>query len=841
VRATIAGKPYWLDGTRTGDTSLDRLAIPAFGWGLPLVPTGAALVRMMPVPLEKPGQDIAIHIDASAGVSVPAPITVETILRGDEAIGTNAVLVNLAGDARDRALKVYWRNQFDFVEVKTAGAGFDPHTGELRLTMAGAATMNWDSGFYYTDKTGVGYKANFSRTAGPDDAVPFAVAYPYFNRTRETIVLPKEAGTFTIGAGADVDETVAGIQYRRHAAITGNVFTVEKTERSLVPEFPAGEAPAAQKALRALAEQYATLHKPANYALTAQEVAALRAETPTTAAGYAARANALAATLPKEALVDFAKAIELAPDDAGNWMARGGARVDTGDLTGAKADFEKAKALDPKESGAAMGLGMVAITEGRFKDAVADLTEHLERDPKNAYVLSMRSLAYMKLSDLDHAIPDLNAIIDIHKTNDRFLSDAYMNRGYIYYYRDNLGKAIENLDKSIAISPDNLPALRLRAEVRIKKQDFAAANEDIEALAKADPKNREVFHLRGMLAEDTGDSEAAIAAFTAVLESAPDDAKALGARAEVNRSAGHLDAALRDAAAALKLQPGLLNLYLLRANILRNQGKGDEALAEAAAVQAAAPDQTYAYVVAAAIYHAYKKEAEAVKAFDRALAIKPEAFIYLNRARSRPKTDVAARLADLDTAIKLDPDSSDAWTVKARVEADSGDFTAAVASASAALAVEPDPTLLVLRGTLYARSGDMARADKDFAAARAQMARAPDLNNACWTKATAGVALASALEDCDKALEKAPDCLKCRDSRAFVLLRLGRLDDAIADYDRTLAKRPHQAVSLYGRAIAWARKGESGKAKADAAAALKDDPDIADTFTGYGLTLGSAG
>ena len=46
VRAEIGGRAYWLDGTRTGDTSLDRLRTPAFGWGLPLTVRGASLVRM---------------------------------------------------------------------------------------------------------------------------------------------------------------------------------------------------------------------------------------------------------------------------------------------------------------------------------------------------------------------------------------------------------------------------------------------------------------------------------------------------------------------------------------------------------------------------------------------------------------------------------------------------------------------------------------------------------------------------------------------------------------------------------------------------------------------------
>src|SRR5262249_17325845 len=45
VRATINGRTYWLDGTRTGDTHLDDIMTPNFGWGLPVEAGGATLVR----------------------------------------------------------------------------------------------------------------------------------------------------------------------------------------------------------------------------------------------------------------------------------------------------------------------------------------------------------------------------------------------------------------------------------------------------------------------------------------------------------------------------------------------------------------------------------------------------------------------------------------------------------------------------------------------------------------------------------------------------------------------------------------------------------------------------
>jgi tetratricopeptide (TPR) repeat protein len=274
----------------------------------------------------------------------------------------------------------------------------------------------------------------------------------------------------------------------------------------------------------------------------------------------------------------------------------------------------------------------------------------------------------------------------------------------------------------------------------------------------------------------------------------------------------------------------------MRANILITQGKLDAGLAEANALSAAAPESNYAQVAAGNIYGTLHKDDEAMRAYDRAISIKPEAYIYLNRAQHRPKSDMAGRRADIDAAWAMAPTMPAVVSAKADLLAEQRDFTGAEATYSKALEGSPqDVSLLLGRGIVYARAGDGGRADKDFAAVRAKATQPVLMNNLCWAKATAGVALDSALDDCNAALEKAPDNAAFLDSRGLVLLRLGRIDEAIADYDRALAGRPGQSTSLFGRAVAWARKGDKAKSDADAAAAQTADPNIRTTFEQYGV------
>ena len=696
VRATIGGRTYWLDGARTGDSSLDRLTVPNYGWGLPLAPAGSGLVRMLPPPLDTPSETMTIQLDASAGISIPAPAHVELVFTRDGAIALNVSLSDLDGPARDRTLREFWRSQFDFIDITSVAAAFDEKTGEERLTLDGLAHMDWSSGYYETDGMTVGFKPDFVRDPGSDQDAPYATDYPSFNRTTETIILPPGFIVSPDSVRADLDQTVAGMEYHRHASLHGNAVVFEKTERSLAPEFPAKEAPAAALILRGLAEKTLVLNKPSSYRPTLKEVQASMPAAPTTAAAF---------------------------------IARGGAMLE--------------------------GL--------KYDDAILEF---------------------------DHAI---------------------------------------------ALDPKNVSALAGRGFAQVGKGDYAAAAKDVEAAGAIDPKNPVVLRGRGLVAEGRRDYGAAAAAFGAAIEINPTDTFSLGHRAEDEYAAGNMDSALRDSAAALKGNTQWVDLRLIRFEIFRSQGKTDEAIAEAAAL-GAFPDNSFDQVAAGNAYSVLGKTAEAMQAYGRALAIKPQAYIYVNRARNRPKTDVAGRRADLDAALALDPKFTAALTAKARLLQELGDVTGAIALYSTGLqASAADLELLTGRGMAYAKSGDQTHADADFTAARAKAASPVQLNAMCWTKATEGLALASALADCDAALAMSPEVPSYLDSRAFVMLRLGRLDEAIADYTRAIHKAPRQSASLYGRGVAWSHKGDKAQAAADMAVAVKIDPGVQKRFEEFGV------
>jgi tetratricopeptide (TPR) repeat protein len=701
VQATIGGRGYWLDGTRVGDRSLDGIETPYFRWGLPLVPGNAALVAMVPPPYTGPQTDVAIRIDASAGLTPPAPIHIDRVVRGDEAVAINLALANLVGDARDQALREFWRQRYDFAEPKTVTTSFDPEKRELHLAMDGTTKMDWSQGWYEADHVWVGYTADFSRDPGPNHDAPYAVGYPDYTHVTETILLPPHSGTFTITPGSDVNQTAAGMEYRRHAKIEGNIFVVEESNRATAPEFPAAQAPAAQETLRALAKKGVFINQPDNYAGPAADVSAALAVTPTTAAGW----------------------------------------LDQGNLL--------------------LGLN-------RNQEAIDRLNKAIALDPKNAFALADRGMAHLAL------------------------------------------------------------------------KDQAAAKADLDAAATIDPRNVVVFHGRGLIAQEAGTFQEAVDQFTGALSVKPDSYFAMWHRARAYHALGKDDQALADAAAYIAHDPTDTEMHLLRANILKIRGDEAGAAHEADTIVAANPRNSYALVVAGKIYAAVGRQDDAMRSLASAIAIKPDGYIYLNRYNIRPKSDVAGRKADIDEALRLDPSDTETIATAARFQGEQGDWAGSVASLTTALARQSTDTyLLSQRAVAYAEAGDQVRALKDFDASRAGFKTAGEHNNLCYDVARRGVLLSQALDECERAIAIEPDSAAIRDSRAFVLLRLGRIDDALADYDRVLAKVPSEPNSLYGRSLAEARKGDQAAAARDAAAALKIDPKVRERFDGYGMTDGA--
>ena len=243
----------------------------------------------------------------------------------------------------------------------------------------------------------------------------------------------------------------------------------------------------------------------------------------------------------------------------------------------------------------------------------------------------------------------------------------YFSRGEARLNRREFDPAIADFDAALAIDPGYIHAQGDRGVAYAWKGAHTEALRDLDALAAAEPGTPVEYRGRGLLAQAEGRYQDAYNYFTKAIAISADPFS-IGHRAEVNHAMGKNDLALADSANALTLDPKSPILYQIRADILRGQGHGDAAMTEATKLVIAMPGSNYAWVAAARIYALNGRRDRAMEAFQHALAVKPAAFIYLNRAECRSPDDVTGKAADLAAALALDPNEKTALAEQAALD-----------------------------------------------------------------------------------------------------------------------------------------------------------------------------
>ena len=392
--------------------------------------------------------------------------------------------------------------------------------------------------------------------------------------------------------------------------------------------------------------------------------------------------------------------------------------------------------------------------------------------------------------------------------------------------RGEYDQAIAEFDLAIASDPTAALAYADRGLAHLWKRDSTQARNDFEASLRLAPDSAVALRGRGVLEYQSGDCASARTDLTRSLELNARSGFALRWRAEVDSCLSQDLEALADLATAEKVEPKGFTAYSQRALVLRALGRPDDALAEIDAMLAVSSD-SQAQLIAGAIYEEGGKPTEAAAALDLGVSLAPTDKSYTLRAQFRPRADLRAQREDYAAALKVNPASIHALSGLIRVSALEGDDFPEVLSA--ALASRDDAIGLLGRGIGRWQRGERSAAEQDLRTS-IQHASNSELNDVCYGLAVVNVALDRALEACNRALDAMPHLANFLDSRALVYLRLGRLNEALADYDLALKLRPHSTYSLYGRGLVLARLGRSRSANEDRADALRLDATIAEYF-----------
>lgn len=268
IRATIGGKVYWLDGTRTGDRSgLEALRPPPHRWALPIRTAGSDLVEIVVPPLSEPMLESTTRFDASKGLDAPAAMQMVSRFRGDAANGMRQMVASVPRADLERNFRQQLSGSMSWVEVEKVEWKDDAANDAFEVRMSGSADLDWRKNpdlnvreyrVTVSSNTSPGYPR---REPGPNRDAPYAVPFPLFVRSTTEVVLPAGGKGFTVRGPTD-KETVGGMELSRASSLVDGVARFKTDMRSLAPEIPAAEAEAAARAFRRIAAEDSLIRAP---------------------------------------------------------------------------------------------------------------------------------------------------------------------------------------------------------------------------------------------------------------------------------------------------------------------------------------------------------------------------------------------------------------------------------------------------------------------------------------------------------------------------------------------------------------------------------------------------
>jgi tetratricopeptide (TPR) repeat protein len=541
------------------------------------------------------------------------------------------------------------------------------------------------------------------------------------------------------------------------------------------------------------------------------------------ALSYAARGfGFLMAGNSDAALQDFSEALRLNPDAVEVYQSRATAYVNVGDLEHAMRDLEESLRRRPNDAKALAQRGAIYAREGDRKLAEADLTRAATLLPNAADVLQNSADAYEALGDLNHALEIRNKVVDISGRS----SIALTMRALLMIKMGRSKDAIPDLDNALQMVPELGMTLAARALAFAQDGEYEKAAADADhalSITQDGLFGVMAWVVRSNIYETQGNYEEAIRVYTRGLEKNVDNPQLLAARAECWNNSGNRQNAVHDYSESLHIQPRNVQVREKRAAIYSQMDRLDLALADYDEILRMMPDYALGHANRAAVYGKLKK------------------------------WDLA--LADANEALRLDPKLAGAWEIRAQLYQDMDRLDDAIADYTQEIGLNDAVGTHISRAAVYGRKRqfDLARQDLaealrqndrnlDVLRARAQIDElAGDLqvieldyrrilevdpndndavNSLAYVLAERNTGIPEAYGLIKQALGAKPDNGNYQDTMAWVLYRMGEIDEA-EKYER-LAVSKTESFEIHDHlGDILQRKGRTAEALAEWQAALK--------------------
>ena len=206
--------------------------------------------------------------------------------------------------------------------------------------------------------------------------------------------------------------------------------------------------------------------------------------------------------------------------------------------------------------------GLTHQNRRNYERAVEHYTAALRLNPQLTEAYNNRGNIYYNWGEHDLAIEDYDKAIELKPD----YADAYNNRGIAYGNKGDYDRAIIDCDKAIELNPNYADAYSNRGAAYIERGDYDRGIEDFTKAIELDPDNALVYSNRGAAHGNKGDYDRAIIDCDKAIELDPDNVSAYSNRGAAYIKKEDYDRAIIDCDKAIELNPNYADAYRNRSS-----------------------------------------------------------------------------------------------------------------------------------------------------------------------------------------------------------------------------------------------------------------------------------
>jgi len=310
----------------------------------------------------------------------------------------------------------------------------------------------------------------------------------------------------------------------------------------------------------------------------------------------------------EKAQADFARAIQLSPDDKSYHFDSGVAYMADEKYPEALQAFANALAIDQRLRDAAEQ-DENAVKEPPYVDpyiarasiyqqiatesdanrtasleaAIAECDLGLEKlsQPTQATprLLLNRAIAERLLGRYNDAITTYTKLIDLLPEDSDLLSEIYLRRGIVLFYRDEFDMAMRDFDDAAQLDPeqDDVRPHMWQGYTHAKQEDYREALVSYNDARSLNPRYAPAYTSMGLAYLKLGELERAIDQFNEALRVDPNDAHTYYKRGATYLALGDAAKAINSLKSAIRIDPEYVEAYRKAAEAYDQLGQNDQA------------------------------------------------------------------------------------------------------------------------------------------------------------------------------------------------------------------------------------------------------------------------